>query len=193
MSRTTAATIAIITAGVILAAALAAPAQQQPGAYLPIVLKPGTPTLLDNGDFEQGTLHWSDPGGFITDAVPAGIAAHSGTHLAWLHATAGAQFTRNLQVPADKPVLSYWIWIRSTEPTCGDDIGGVGFSGVSPPAVDTFDLCADTATNGWVNRTVDLSAAAGQSVGTLIFSIGAFDESVATSDLFIDDVGFQAR
>jgi hypothetical protein len=45
MSRTAAATIALITAGLILASALARPSQQQPAAYLPVVLKPeDTPT-----------------------------------------------------------------------------------------------------------------------------------------------------
>lgn len=233
MRRAAAATIALLITGLILAGALAAPAQldcaSTPCTYLPIVLKPGpasaptpnrtptptrtttptrtsTPTrtatvtpsatatqvpvtLFANGDFEQGSVLWYDPARFITDTLP--IAAHSGTHALWLRGMDGGEVDRDITVPLDTPYLSYWIWIRSTEPTCGDDRGGMGFSAVHPPLVDSFDLCVATETNGWVNRVVDLSAVAGQT-GTLVLIAGEFDGDMTGSDLFFDDIGWRA-
>jgi hypothetical protein len=158
---------------------------------------PRTPTatqvpvsLLDNGDFDQDGLHWRDTGGLIANALP--VPAHSGRYALWLRSDSnGAEVDRlDVEVPVDKPYLSYWLWIRSTEPTCGEDRGGVTFSVAAPPLVDSFDLCTATATNGWVNHVVDLSAVAGQT-GTLSFLTGAFDADLIGSELLIDDVGFR--
>lgn len=145
-------------------------------------------TLLGNGDFEQGALHWIDSGS-ITSTLP--VMAHSGTHAIWFHGADGGEVDRDITVPLDKPYLSYWIWIRSNEPTCGDDRGGVSFSAATPFLVDSFDLCATTTTDRWVNRVVDLSAVAGQT-GTLVLIAGTFDGDLTGSELLIDDVGFRS-
>lgn len=189
----------------------------QPCTYIPLVMKsgptvPSTPTktatptttptvtrtptatqvpvtLLDNGDFEQDGLHWFDPANYITDTLP--VAAHSGTFAIWLRGNdMNTEISRDITVPLDKPVLSYWIWIRSTEPTCGDDGGGVSFSAATPFLIDSFDLCTATATTGWVQRTVDLSAVAGQT-GTLVLIAGTFDGDLTGSELLFDDIGFR--
>lgn len=146
-------------------------------------------TLLDNGDFEQDGLHWFDPANYITDTLP--VAAHSGTFAIWLRGNdMNTEIDRDITIPLDTPILSYWIWIRSTEPTCGDDGGGVSFSAATPFLIDSFDLCTATATNGWVQRTVDLSAVAGQT-GTLVLVAGTFDGDLTGSELLFDDIGFR--
>jgi bacillopeptidase F (M6 metalloprotease family) len=69
---------------------------------------------------------------------------------------------------------------------CGFDFGGVL---VNNTTVDQFDLCGAADTNGWVQRSVDLSAYAGQNVA---LQIRVETDSSLNSNLFIDDVALSA-
>ena len=60
---------------------------------------------------------------------------------------------------------------------------------VDSTIVETYNLCSAQNTGGWVKHVVDLSAYAGQSVE---LEIAALTNSVDNSNLFVDDVSFQA-
>jgi hypothetical protein len=159
---------------------------------------PNPVTLFTNGDFEQGAVFWqpqANADAIITTSPGAPVIPHSGTHVARLTAVQDASLSAidavNVVVPAGTPYLSYWVWIRSTEATCGDDLGGVGIS-VGPASVDSFNLCTATQTNGWVNRILNLSTRAGETV-TIEFLAGTFDTNTPDSILYIDDIGWRAN
>jgi hypothetical protein len=153
-------------------------------------------TLLANGDFEQGAVLWTPQPSANTSIItnpPAPVTPRSGTHVAQFAAlqpgTGGAEIDQtNVVVPADKPYLSYWVWIRSTEPLCGFDVGGVG---IDSTTIDRFNLCVATQTDGWVHRSLDLSAQAGQTV-TVILIADTLDVNPPNSVLYIDDVGWRS-
>ncbi len=142
-----------------------------------------------NGDFEQGSgICWQE---YSTHGWPIIIHAdylpvppRSGSWAAWL----GGEYDeisalwQQVTIPTDNPTLSFWYWIASSD-ECGYDFGGVIIDAIT--VVDVFDLCADTNTNGWVRRTVDLRAYASRSVELQIRA--ETDESL-NSNLFVDDV-----
>jgi hypothetical protein len=153
---------------------------------------PAPVTLLPNGDFEQGPgIAWAGDG--ITNTPP--LTPHSGAHAAALAAaqTTG-EITQAVTVPAGSPRLSYWVAIVSTEPTCGDDLGGVAVfaaDGLTVLALDRLELCAATA-HGWQRRSLDLSAHAGATVRVHL-QAGTFDGPEAPNSTFVvDDVGWRA-
>jgi hypothetical protein len=87
--------------------------------------------LLPNGDFEQGKTVWTpqeNADAIIIQSPPSPVVPRSGSWLAeTITFSSGAMpfDSPDVVVPVDKPYLSYWVWIRSTEPICGRDIGGV--------------------------------------------------------------------
>lgn len=153
-------------------------------------------TLFTNGDFEQGAVYWqpqASANNIIITNPPVPVVPHSGIHVAQLTATQDGLYAIidavNVTIPVDKPFLNYWVWIRSTESLCGDDVGGVS---VDPNVIDTFDLCAGRQTNGWVNRELDLTAYAGRSGVVVELAAGTFDIDAPDSFLYIDDIGWKA-
>jgi len=157
--------------------------------YLPAIIRPAV-TLLPNGDFEQDAVGWFDPGGSITDALPNGVTAHSGTFALWLHRVAGQKapnVEREITVPVNNSYLSYWIWVRPS-PQCALDAAIVAFDVGYNALFDQIGMCA--ATPGWVNRTFDLEFYQGVS-GKLSFGAATFDGTPPTGELLIDDVGFR--
>lgn len=148
-------------------------------------------TFLTNGDFENGITGWG-AGATVIITTSVSPVPHSGTHLARLEAQQfgmGAELdSADVVVPTSTPYLSYWIWIQSTEPTCGDDIAGVG---INSTTIDHFNLCATTQTSGWVHHILDLSAYAGQTE-TVILIADTFDNNTPNSVFYVDDVGWQA-
>ncbi|HJX37531.1 MAG TPA: hypothetical protein VJ714_02925, partial [Anaerolineae bacterium] len=70
---------------------------------------------------------------------------------------------------------------------CGHDFAGVIVNGST--VVDVYDLCQSANTGWWVKHVVNLSAYAGQSV---FVQIRAETDSSYYSNLFVDDVAFQA-
>lgn len=161
--------------------------------YLPVSVRalPPPPTVLANGDFEQGQVGWLEysAAGFpiIVDVNSSPVTAASGSWLSWL---AGAPneasiISQEITLPTDGPILYYWFWIAS-EDVCNVeyDIAGVFFA---EEVVDAYILCEENSTGGWQRRVVNLSAFAGQR-GFLEFT--AFTDDVLNSNLFIDEVTF---
>jgi hypothetical protein len=145
-----------------------------------------------NGDFEQGPgVGWTE---FTTDGIerirqtfPGTVTPHGGTWATWLggNYNVTTYIQQQVTVPAGQHFLSYWHWIASLD-SCGYDVGGVLVNGT---AVDAYWLCSDNDTNGWVQRVIDLSVYAGTSV---TLQIKAVNDVSLNSNLFIDDVTFQA-
>ncbi len=149
-------------------------------------------SILANGDFEQGPAGWteSSSGGFdliVNELAQGDVPPHSGNWAAWL---GGANnelsiISQQVTIPTNSPILSFFYWISSSD-QCNFDFSGVAIN-QSNVAVQT--LCAASSTNGWLQGTVDLSSFAGQSV---TLSLWAETDSSENSNLFIDDVSFQA-
>ena len=153
--------------------------------------------VIFNGDFESGQTGWTQFSSHGWDVLydcsdPSlcnDITPHSGTHLAWL----GGDFNESsyiqqpITISSSAPYLVYWQWIGSDE-YCGSyyDYSQVLING---NLVDKYDLCAGTSTTGWVPHSINLSAYAGQSV---TLQIGVVMNSTYLSNLFLDDVSFQA-
>jgi hypothetical protein len=170
-------------------------------AFLPQVLRQPTPTptatatptvppsAIVNPGFEQGQgVGWQEYSTHGWDLImngdfPGGVTPHGGQWLAWL----GGEYDeisyvrQTMSIRTGASILSFWMWIASAD-VCGYDYGGVI---VNSTVVDVFDLCSDTDTGGWVRRTVNLNAYAGQNVAVQIRS--ETDDSF-NSNLFIDDV-----
>jgi hypothetical protein len=144
---------------------------------------------IANGDFEQGRTGWTEHSELgwplIYHEDDLTVATHSGQWAAWL---AGADdeisyIEQRVDVLADGPILVYWFRILSLDECDGDDDWcEVRIDGAT---VDTLRLCEARSTQGWVERTVDLSAYVGQTVD---LQIRAETNEAYLSDLFIDDV-----
>lgn len=157
--------------------------------YLPIIVRaaPQSQSLL-NGDFEEGLLHWGEYSlqGWATilpsEFLP--VDPHSGNWAVWL---GGAPDEVNgvwqkFRIPSSRPILAFHYWIAS-EDLCGFDLALVTVD--LDAVVDSFWLCYDNNTSGWVRRTVDLTAYAGQLIE---LDILAGTDDILNSNLFIDDV-----
>lgn len=154
------------------------------------------PTFVRNGDFEAGSEDWTELSqqGFQLileeDDFPEGVAAHSGNWAAWLGGADNEQASvvQDVTVPAERPNISYWIWVAS-EDLCGYDIGGLGlgYGEDEFEALDGYWLCQDNNTDGWVNHTVSAADFVGQQVELWIL---ADTDGSQNSNLFVDDVAF---
>jgi hypothetical protein len=144
-----------------------------------------------NGDFEQGRVAWTEYSTYgwplIRQEFPGTVTPYDGTWAVWLGGDYDdiSYIQQQVLVPAGQPYLSYWHWIASAD-ACGYDIGTVWVNGT---VIETYDLCSDNDTNGWVQRVINLSAYAGQSVS---IQIRAECDSSLNSNLFIDHVAFQS-
>lgn len=166
-----------------------------PRAFLPVQLYIAPPTPepkpLLNGDFERGAdgawKQYSSHGWqVILSQLPLGVKAHSGQWAAYLGGDANdiSAIEQAVVVPIERPYLRYWHWIRSAD-ECRYDYGGVIID--RQMVVESYTLCDDTATGGWVRRSVNLSAYAGKLVK---LQFRAETDNKTNSDLFIDDVSF---
>jgi hypothetical protein len=153
------------------------------------------PSALVNGDFEDGPdVGWeaySSHGWSIIvdrDSLPSGLDPRSGSWVAWL----GGEYddlslvAQEVMVPSSNPYVVFWYWIASDD-LCGYDFGGVVVN--FDTVVDVFDLCSDENTDGWVRRSINLAAYAGQKI---IFDIRAETDNLLNSNLLVDDVSFAA-
>ncbi len=159
--------------------------------YLPLVMKQFGGGLVNVG-FESGNTGWtvysSNARTVIRTSFVGSVTPHTGSWAAWLGGADDELTTLgqlNLSVSSSAPYLTYWRWIASAD-YCGYDYGYVT---VNLTNVETFDLCDDYDTDGWVKQVLDLSAFAGQAV-SLTFQAD-LDDSL-NSNLFIDDVAFQS-
>jgi hypothetical protein len=139
--------------------------------------------LLGNPGFETGSAPWTATAGVITS--DAGQPAHAGTAKAWLDgygSTHSDTLSQSVTIPAGcQATLSFWLHIDTAETT-------------TTTAFDKLTVTAGTTTvasfsnlnqaAGYVQRTVNLSSFAGQTV-TLKFA-GTEDSSLQTS-FVVDD------
>lgn len=164
--------------------------------YLPMIAGAGEPSqgpnVVANGDFEAGRTVWVEyeDSAFFEFALivqsgdlPTSIAPYEGDWAAWLGGDSelGTYIEQTITVPAPDPELVYWHWIDAPF-ACDESRGGVTVDGV---LVDGYQLCTATGTGGWVQRSVDLTAYAGQTV-QLRFASQTTAENYG--NLFIDAV-----
>ncbi len=148
------------------------------------------PMAIVNGDFESGSSGWDEysVSGWtqIVTVFPVGVTPHSGSWAAWLGGAYNerASIAQNTLVAASSSTLSFWYWIASAD-VCGYDVAGVLIG--DETVVDVFELCEAHNTGGWVERTVDLSAYAGQ---TVKIQFRVVTDSSGNSNFFVDDVAF---
>jgi len=147
---------------------------------------------IPNGDFEQGQSAWTEysqqPGyAVITTTFPTGVAPHSGSYAVWQGGVSNntKYIRQSVTVLAAFPYLTFYHWISSGD-TCGFDYGYVSINGVNR---DTLNLCSSENTSGWVPRSINLSAFAGQTVS---LEFRSTTDSTNNSNWFIDDVSFRA-
>ncbi|MFJ9843475.1 putative Ig domain-containing protein [Kitasatospora sp. NPDC101155] len=144
--------------------------------------------LLGNPGFETGSAApWTATSGVIDNS--ASEPAHSGSWKAWLDGYGTAHtdsISQAVTIPAGcKATLSYWLHIDTAETTTTAQYDKLTVT-VNGTAVATYsNLDKNT---GYAQKTVDLSAYAGQSV-TLKFT-GVEDSSLQTS-FVIDDTAIQ--
>jgi len=149
-----------------------------------------TPTIC-NWNFEQGHTCWTESSThgweLIVISFPSGVTPHSGSWAAWLGGDYDdtSSIHQQVAIPAGSPNLVYWHWIASAD-VCGFDYGRVVVNGT---VVDVVNLCGSANTGGWVQHVVNLNAYAGQSVS---LQIEAHTDASFNSNLFVDDVSFQA-
>ncbi|MFF2814635.1 M4 family metallopeptidase [Kitasatospora cineracea] len=138
---------------------------------------------LANGGFEQGATGWTQSANDITNSTQQ--AAHSGSWYAWMMgygSTASETLSQgNVAVPAGSPKLTFWLKVTTQETgTTAYDTLKVNVNGQTLKTYSNANASA-----GYVQKSVDLSAFAGQTVN-LSF---AGQEDAALSTIFlIDDV-----
>jgi len=146
---------------------------------------------VGNDDFENGPdgtwTEYSAQGWPLivsaTTLMPVGATPHSGVWAAWLGGDDDeiSIISQTVAITAGESTLSYWLWIDS-EDFCGYDFGQVLINNTE---VYSISLCTDTNTNGWINRTLDLSGYIGLDVD---LQFRAETDDSLNSNLFIDDV-----
>jgi len=162
--------------------------------FLPLGMRSfrGDGAGIVNGDLEDGPTAWVEYSkngwDLIVDNLPGIVTPHSGAWAVWLGGDYDelSYVEQQVTVPPSSPYLAYWHWI-SSEDTCGHDFAGVIIDGSA--VVDVYDLCQSANSGWWVKHFVNLSAYAGQSV---FLQIRAETDSSHYSNLFVDDVAFQA-
>jgi thermitase len=160
--------------------------------YFPLVARKYETPGIKNGGFEAGLTAWTEhsSNGFEvivnTDSYPD-VTARNGKWLAWLGGFPDevAWIEQEVIVPEGEPYLHYWHWIQSQD-VCAFDSASVR---VDDLQVDTYHLCAADNTNDYVEHVVDLAAYAGQRIR---LRIRVTTDTHFTSNLYIDDVSFQA-
>ncbi|QIQ03539.1 hydrolase [Streptomyces liangshanensis] len=144
--------------------------------------------LLANPGFESGTSGWSATSGVITSSTTK--ASHSGSYKAWLGGagTAGTEtLSQSVTIPAGcAATLSFWLHIDTAETgTTAYDTLKVQVLNSSGTVLGTPATYSNVnAATGYTQRTLDLSAYAGQSV-TLKFT--STEGSKLQTSFVVDD------
>ncbi|MFE1776139.1 M28 family peptidase [Streptomyces sp. NPDC059008] len=143
--------------------------------------------LLGNGGFENGTTPWTGDTGAI--GAHSGQPAHSGSRSAWLGGygySAADTLSQPVTVPAgcSRATLTYWLHIDTGETgNTAYDTFKVKVGGTTLTTLSNTD-----ASNGYTQRTLDLSRYVGQQI-TLTFT-ATEDASLQTS-FVLDDAALQ--
>jgi hypothetical protein len=149
---------------------------------------------IANGDFEAGQNgNWTEfsTGAFdliINSNFPLGVSPHGGSWAVWLGGDNNetSQLSQVVPIPSLLPYLHYWYLAFSPETSCENDYFRIKINGT---AMETLSLCGENDTDGWVLRTMDLSAYIGMPV-TLMFEVTTNGSEV--SQVFLDDVTLAA-
>ncbi|WP_206670989.1 protease pro-enzyme activation domain-containing protein [Streptomyces sp. CB01881] len=139
--------------------------------------------LIGNGGFETGTAApWTASSGVVDNST--GEAAHAGSWKAWMDGYGSAHtdtLSQTVSIPAGcKATLSFWVHVDTAE------TGSTAYDKLTVQAGSTTltTLSNANAATGFVQKSFDLSAFAGQTV-TVKFT-GTEDSSLKTS-FVIDD------
>ncbi len=152
-----------------------------------------TASGVRNGTFEDGRDgNWteSSTGGWelITQSFPGNVTPHGGDWAAWLGGDDDetSRLTQTGISMSGVRYLHYWYWIASEEISCGYDFAKIFVNNVEK---QSFNLCPDTNTSGWVQGTLDLNSYAGTSIS---LEFRATTDSSYNSNFFVDDVSISA-
>ncbi|MFK0194328.1 M1 family aminopeptidase [Kitasatospora sp. NPDC090308] len=140
--------------------------------------------VVVNGGFESGSSPWTSSSGVITS--DSGQSAHGGTSFAWLNGYGSAHtetLAQTVTLPAGctSATLSFWLHVDTAETTktTAYDKLTAKLGSTTLATYSNLDAAA-----GYVKKTLDVSAYAGQTV-SLAFS-GVEDASLQTS-FVLDD------
>ncbi len=144
--------------------------------------------LLGNPGFETGTASpWTTTSGVVDNSTSQ--AAHSGSWKAWMDGYGSAHtdsIAQTVTIPTGcKASLSFWLHIDTAETTTSSayDKLTVTVNGTSVATYSNLDK-----NTGYVQKTIDLSAYAGQSV-TVKFN--AVEDSSLQTSFVVDDTAIQ--
>lgn len=123
--------------------------------------------VLKDGGFEDGYTYWSQCGSGASASIQTTVV-HGGTHAAKMGGTTtvpngDAALCQSFTIPTSNPSITFWIQ-ESTDLTSssGDYEAGQLTSSTGTVRKNLYKETASTS--GWVQRTVDLSTFAGQTV-----------------------------
>jgi serine protease AprX len=167
--------------------------------YLPLVVRYRAPNgvkALENGDFEEGVTGWSQHSMYgwpliLDSGFPTGVTPHNGDWAAWLGGDDGeltSYIEQEVTVLEGKQHLHYWHWIDS-EDFCWTDLDYASVQ-ANGEVVDTYILCQERNTGGWVEYSVDLSHYIGQ---TVVVRINVKTDSTLLSSLYVDRISMEAN
>ncbi|MEU3838429.1 M1 family aminopeptidase [Streptomyces sp. NPDC028635] len=181
-------------AGALIVAALAAlslpstPASAQPAAQsraaAAAVCTPAQ--VVANGGFESGTSPWSQSSSTVITSR-SGESAHGGSSYAWLDGVGSTHtdtLSQSVTIPAgcSTATLTFWLHIDTDETTSSVAYDKLSAK-IGATTLATYSNLDDTA--GYVQKSLDVSAYAGQTV-SLSFT-GTEDSSLQTS-FVLDDI-----
>ncbi|MFN8445650.1 MAG: choice-of-anchor Q domain-containing protein, partial [Caldilineaceae bacterium] len=165
-----------------------------PSVSLPVtveVLSACTP-LLTNGNFESNDGSWSQSSSTGSLLIQANsnlsqyVAPRPGSQAVLLGSQDGqsSDLSQPIKVPTGAPLsLTYAYFIKSEEGSCGEDEVQVRFG---DSVVGNHLLCQSNNSNGWQQKSLDLSAFANQR-GILTFHLQ--NDPIGTPSVFLlDDV-----
>ena len=158
------------------------------------LLAPQTQAAIQDGDFELGPGIWTEVSSqallpLVIETNLINLPSHSGSFGTWLCGATNevSSISQQVAVPTQTAILIYWRWIDSIAP-CGEHEGEILVNG---SIIDHFNLCADTATNGWERQVINLNNFRGQTI-TLEIRGNCNSPDERVSNLFLDDFVLQA-
>ncbi|MFJ1703761.1 M1 family aminopeptidase [Kitasatospora sp. NPDC088346] len=174
--------ISLVTGAVLVAAAGAATLAAPPHAAAADCT---AAQVVTNGGFESGSSPWTSSSGVITSG--GGQSAHSGTSFAWLDGYGSAHtdsLSQTVTLPAgcSQATLTFWLHVDTAETTTSTAYDKLTAK-IGTTTLATYSNLDAKA--GYVQKSFDVSAFAGQSV-TVAFS-GVEDSSLKTS-FVLDDL-----
>ncbi|MGW4808288.1 M4 family metallopeptidase [Kitasatospora sp. NPDC004272] len=173
-------------AAVSLGTALPDPGGNQSPTPSPTSSPTGNPNpgnALVNGNFEQGATGWTQSANDITNSTQQ--AAHGGSWYAWMmgygSAASETLSQSSVAVPTGSPKLTFWLKVTTQE--SGSTAYDTLKVNVNGQTVATYSNA--NASAGYVQKTVDLSAFAGQTVS---LSFTGQEDAYLSTVFLLDDV-----